>query len=191
MFTLVSINANGLHVEDKWLGFIHWLQSLPVVVDIVCIQESHCVSDTECLSWFRTSGFSAVASSGTNKSCSVLVLFRPCFSLVKTWPDSSGRSLMVEFSYSDSIFRVCSLYVPNRNPDRDDFLIHVSDLVDPSIPTLPCGDFHTVFDRVSDRRGSCPFHLSCESTPLLTSLFSDCCTADVWRSLHPSQSCFT
>ena len=98
---------------------------------------------------------------------------------------------MVELKFSDCLFLVCSLYAPNRNPDTDEFLVHVPDLADPSIPTLLCGDFNTVFDRVSDRRGSCPFDVSHERTPLLTSLFSDCCAADVWHLLHPSQSCFT
>ena len=82
---------------------------------------------------------------GKTKSCGVIVLFRPCFSLVKSWPGTSGRSLVAEFKCSDFVFLVCSLYAPNRNPDRDDFLIECADLVDPSVPTLLCGDFNTVF----------------------------------------------
>ena len=75
MFTLISININGLRDGDKQLGFVHWLQSLPSVIDFVFIQESHCVSDAECLAWFRSSGFSFVASHGTKKFCGVIVLF--------------------------------------------------------------------------------------------------------------------
>ena len=30
-------------------------------------------------------------------------------------------------------------------------------LIDPAIPTLLCGDFNSVLDRVLDRHGSCPF----------------------------------
>ena len=104
-----------------------------------------------------------MASHGTNKSCGVIILFRPCFSLVKSWPGTSGRSLMAEF-----VFRVCSWYAPNRNPARDDFLIECADLVDPSVPTLLCGDFNTVFDRLADRRGSCPWDNSRESTSALS-----------------------
>lgn len=40
---------------------------------------------------------------------------------------------MAEFKCSDFVFRVCSLYAPNRNPDRDDYLIECADLVDPSV----------------------------------------------------------
>ena len=75
MLTLISININGLRDGDKQLGFFHWLQSLPSVIDFVFIQESHCVSDAECLAWFRSSGFSFVASHGTKKFCGVIVLF--------------------------------------------------------------------------------------------------------------------
>ena len=57
------------------------------------------------------------------KSCGVAVLFRPCFSLIKSWPDTSGRSLMAEFNCSDFVFRVCSLYAPNTDPERDEFMV--------------------------------------------------------------------
>lgn len=191
MFTLLSINANGLCNEDKRLSFIHWLQSLPSVIDFVCIRKSHCASDVECSAWFRSSGFSFVASHGTNRSCGVVVLFRPCFSVVKSWPGSSGCSLMVEFKCSDFVFCVCSLYAPNRNPDLDELLVDCAKLVDPSIPTLLCGDFNTVFDRLEDCCGSCPLDDSRKSTPLSTSLFSECCVADIWHLLHPSQPSFT
>ena len=98
---------------------------------------------------------------------------------------------MAEFKCSDFVFRVCSLYAPNRNPDRENFLIECADLVDPSVPTLLCGDFNTVFDRLADRRGSCPWHNSQESTSALSSLFSECCVSDIWLLLYPSQSGFT
>ena len=36
-------------------------------------------------------------------------------------------------------------------------------MIDPSIPTLVCGDFNAVFDRALDRRGSNIFDASRES----------------------------
>ena len=36
------------------------------------------------------------------------------------------------------------------------FLHQCVDHIDPSIPSLLCGDFNTVFDRLTDRRGSAP-----------------------------------
>ena len=39
-FNVISINANRLRMADKRAGFLQWLHSLHVVVDVVCIQES-------------------------------------------------------------------------------------------------------------------------------------------------------
>ena len=102
-----------------------------------------------------------------------------------------GRFVLVELAFRGAVFRVVSIYAPNRNPDRDDFFVRCVNAVDPSVPTLLCGDFNTVFDRVVDRRGSCSFDVSCESSAMLSSLFSDCCVVDIWRELHPGVSAFS
>ena len=86
---------------------------------------------------------------------------------------------------------MASIYVPNRNPDHDDFFVRCVNAVDLTVPTLLCGDFNTVIDRVVDRRGSCPFDVSRESSAMLSSLFSDCCAVDIWRDLHPGVSSFS
>ena len=80
---------------------------------------------------------------------------------------------LVEFGLRGSVFRVASIYAPNRNPDRDAFFVRCIDSIDPAIPTLLCGDFDTVLDRVLDRRGSCPFDDSRESSALLSAMFLD------------------
>ena len=71
---------------------------------------------------------------------------------------------MCEFSFHDATFRVLCLYAPNRNPARDLFFNSISDAVNPSIPTVLCGDFNTVFDRALDRFGSSADDTSREST---------------------------
>ena len=63
--------------------------------------------------------------------------------------------------------------------------------VDPSVPTLLCGDFNAVFDRLWDRVGSDPFDTARESSVALSRLFSSCCVLDIWRYLHPSSNSFT
>lgn len=185
------MNVNGLRQADKRAGLVHWLRSLPSVIDIICLQETHCISVLEGQSWFRSTGLSCAVSPGSNHSSGVVMLFRPHISLLRSWPDQSGRHLLAEFRSSDTVFRVCSIYAPNHNPDRDCFFEDVVDSIDPTIPTLLCGDFNTVFDRTADRRGSCPLDTSHESTAGLVSLFSECSVVDVWRSLHPTDQCFT
>ena len=55
--------------------------------------------------------------------------------------------------------------------------------VDPSVPTLLCGDFNAVFDLLLDRVGSDPFDTARESSVALSRLFSSCCVLDIWRYL--------
>ena len=189
--SIITLNTNGLRGSDKRLGLLQWLQALSVVPDVVCLQEVHCVSDVECQSWFRSSGYLSVVSPGSNKSCGCIILYRPVLSFVKSWLDDDGRFLQCEFVYCGKSFRVVSLYAPNRNPARHDFFERVPSLVDPSVPTVVCGDFNAVFDRSLDRFGSDTADTSRESSVALSHLFESCCCVDIWRYLHPSSSCFT
>ena len=178
-------------MADKRAGFLQWLHSLPVVVDVVCIQEYHCVSLAECDLWFRSSCFPSVVSPGSKKSCGCVVLFRPTLSLVQSWADEEGRLLQCEFSFCDQSFCVILLYAPNRNPVRNQFLEQLADEVDPSIPTLLCGDFNTVFDRNLDCSGSDSSDTWRESSAALATLFESCCCIDAWRYLHPTSAGFS
>lgn len=141
----------------------------------------HCASLAECDLWFRSSGFLSVVSSGSKKSYGCVVLFPPPLSLAQSSTGEEGHLFQCEFSFRDQSFRVVSLYAPNRNPVRNQFLEQLADEVDPSIPTLLCGDFNTVFDRNLDRSGS----------DALTTLFQSCCCIDAWRYLHPTSAGFS
>ena len=189
--SIVQLNTNGLRSPDKRAGLLQWLRSLSVIPDVVCLQEVHCVNDVECQSWFRSSGFQAVVSPGSKKSCGCIVLFRPSLSLVKFSSDDNGRFVLCEFRFHNKLFRVVSLYAPNRNPARDQFLDLVPSWVDPTVPTVVCGDFNTVWDRSLDRAGSATADTSRESSDTLSWLFDECCVVDIWRYLHPSSSGYT
>lgn len=150
-------------------GYVPFLLSL-----MLCVSKrrmTHCVSDFEGQSWFRSSGFLSVVSPGSNKSGGCIILYRPALSLVKSWSDDDGRLLQCEFVLLGKTFRVVSLYALNRNPARDLFFDEVIPFVDPAIPTVLCGDFNTVFDRSMDRRGSDASDVSRESTAALVHLF--------------------
>ena len=189
--SILSLNCNGIRDQSKRIGLVQWLRSLPLCVDVVCLQETHCHSTVECQSWFSSSGFCSVVSPGSVHSCGCIVLYRPSLSLVNSWCDSDGRFLQCEFSLHQESFRVCCVYGPNRNPARDQFLDDISPRVDPSIPTLLAADFNTVFDRALDRFGSDPSDSFRESSAHLCSLFDACCVVNIWRYLHPSSSNFT
>ena len=189
--SILTLNCNGVRDQSKRCGLVQWLRSLPVSVDVVCLQETHCLSTVECSSWFLSSGFSSVLSPGSAHSCGCIVLFRPSLSLVNSWSDVNGRFLQCEFSFLGKSFRVCCIYGPNRNPARDQFLDDLHPRIDPSIPTVLAGDFNTVFDRSLDRLGSDPADSSRESSSSLRDLFEACCAVDIWRYMHPSSSSFT
>ena len=189
--SIISLNINGIRSPDKHLGFSHWLRSLSVVPDVVCLQEMHSESDVECHSWFRSSGFLSVVSPGSNKSRGCIILDRPVLSLVKLWSDDDGRLLQCEFDLLGKMFRVVSLYTPNCNPARDLFFDEVIPFVDLAVPAVLCGDFNSVFDHSMDCRGSDVSDDSRESTAALAHLFDSCCVIDTWRYLHPSSSCCT
>ena len=189
--SVLSLNCNGIRDQSKRAGLVQWLRSLPVSVDVVCLQETHCVSQADCTLWFSFTGFLSCLSPSSNHSCGCVVLYCPSLSFVDSWMDTGGRYLQCEFSLLDKSFRICCLYAPNRNPDHGQFLDDVSDKVDPSIPTLLVGDFNTVFDWSKDCRGSNPFDDSHESSVRLAALFESCCVIDIWHYLHPDSSPFT
>ena len=188
--SVLSLSVDGLRDSSKRAALLQWLHAVPLV-DVVCLQEVYCVPESECQFWFRSSGFSSFVSPGSNRSSGCIVLFRPSLSLVTSWADSEGRLLQSEFLFRGVDFRVISLYAPNRNPQRNDFLDSVLTYVDPSVPTILAGDFNSVFDRAVDRRGSCVDNDSRESSVALARLFRNCCCVDVWRHLFPSQRGFT
>ena len=189
--TIMSLNVNGLRDVHKRRGVMQWLSSLPSPVDVVCLQETHCLSEAECRFWFLSSGFTCLVSPGSVHSCGCIVLFRPTVHFVRSWPDDAGRYLLAEFTFHDSCFRVLCAYAPNRNPARDLFFDQLVALVDPAIPTVLCGDFNTVFDCSLDRAGSVVDDVSRESTLDLTRLFDACCVVDIWRCLHLTTLAFT
>ena len=188
--SVLSFIVDGLRDSLKRAALLQWLHAAPSV-DVVCLQEVHCVSESECQFWSRSSGFSSCVSPGSNGSCGCIVLFRPSLSLVTSWSDSEGRLLQCEFQLRGVRFRVVSLYDPNRNPQRNDFLDILHTYVDPSAPTILAGDFNSGFDRAVDRGGSCVDIDSRERLVALARLFTNCCCVDVWRHLFPSRPGFT
>ena len=138
-----------------------------------------------------SSGFECSVSPGTARSAGCIVLFRPPLSLEAFWTDSDGCFLRLDFSFRVVRFRVACLYAPNGIPERDLFLAHVTDNLDPGTPTILAGDFNTFFNWSLDRCGSVVVDTSRESSAALARLFKEVCCEDIWRYLHPSSSGFT
>ena len=144
-FSVISLNCNGLRDVDKCRGVMQWLNSLLSLADVICLQETHCLSEAECRTWFSSSGLSGLGSPSSARLCGCIMFFRPILSFVRSWVDDAGRYIKAEFAFQDCCFRVLCVYAPNCNPAWDLFFDQLDALVDPAIPTLLCGDFNTVF----------------------------------------------
>ena len=118
-FTVISVNVIGLRDGDKRLGFLQWLSHLSP--SVVCLQETHAVSNDDLLSWFSRFGYLCAGSFGTNYSRGVVVFYRLVLECRSVVCEFDGRFVLVEFRLRGSVFRVASIYAPNRNPDRDAF----------------------------------------------------------------------
>ena len=103
------------------------------------------MSNVECQSWFRSSGFLSVVSPGSNKSHGCIILYCPVLSLVKSWSDDDGSLLQCEFVLLGKTFHDVSLYAPNCNPARDLFFDEVIPFVDPAVPHWPLWGFQYCF----------------------------------------------
>ena len=70
---------------------------------------------------------------GTAHARGLVILYRPRLFLNRSWVELGGRFAMAEFMDGNFLFRVVCIYAPNRNPERDSFLLSCSDFKDPSI----------------------------------------------------------
>jgi len=188
MFSFITINVNDLHDPNNRMSFLQWLSHLSA--DIVCLQETRVSSCAEADSWFSSFGFLVHSSPGSIRLCGSVILYRPTFVLAKSFTDRDVRFVFMHFKKDDLLFGVTCLYAPNRNPDRNEFFDYCADQIDPSVPTLLCGDFNTVFDRALDCHDAVPD--SChESSIALGNLFHILSVSDVWRFVHPASVAFT
>jgi len=153
-FNFLTLNDNGIRDPIKRTGLLQWLSQLSC--DFVCVQETHVTDTAEAASWFSSSGFLTVTVSGTAHFRGQVLLYRPSVCFVNSWIELEGRFLMAEFSRRYYVFRIASVYAPNRKPEHDEFFTSCLEFTDPSVPTILGGDFNAVFDRARDRRGSDP-----------------------------------
>lgn len=120
----------------------------------------------------------------------VSLFFLGRYSLVDVVRDSFGRFVRARLLHADSTFDVVLLYAPNLWSGRVLFFPSLLPLLDPSVPTLLCGDFNSVMDPGRDCRNAGGQSLT-DTPDILVSLFRDLSCVDVWRSCHPTQQAFT
>ena len=105
-------------------------------------------------------GYDFIVSPGSNRSRGSVILFKNSISLKNHCVDSEGRLVLGEFAIRELPFRVCCVYAPNQVRARNEFFEFCCDFIDSGIPTVVCGDFNTIFNQSTDRRGSDPLDSS-------------------------------
>ena len=95
---------------NKRAGLLEWLSHL--LLDFVCLQETHVLSADDCNSWFSSFGFFSLASPGSAHSCGSVILYRPCYSLLHFQIDADGRFVLAEFKFHEIIFCVVFFLCP-------------------------------------------------------------------------------
>ena len=179
---IATLNIHGLRDVNKRMSFIQWLHF--VDWDVLCLQESYVTSKDECGAWFSSAGYDSIVSPGSNRSRGSVILFKNSISLKNHWVDSEGRLVLGELAIRELSFRVCCVYAPNQVRARNEFFEFCCDFIDPGIPTVVCGDFNTVINRSTDRRGSEPLDSSRECSlalqeflrPVVCQVFGRTCT---------------
>lgn len=196
--SILTLNCQGLRDRSKRSVLFSWLNC--VKPDIVCLQETHCVSQAEFLTWIQhesdTSNnlrrFRGLSSPGTCRSRGSAILHTDALSVVSSVSDHCGRSQIVHFSLGDVTFQLANIYGPNKKQDGIEFFASLLPLLDPTLQTILCGDFNTVVDASIDRRGcnaSSPWAYNWPST--LANLTSEMDLHDIWRLRHPTRQEYT
>ena len=164
--------------------------------DIVCLQETHAPSHDTIKKWFANSGYRLASSCHTNKSCGTAILIKDCFTVTKIIKDDAGRFVQVLVNFGEDQLSFVSLYAPNKNPERNTFLLSLADLIDLSRPVFLAGDFNSVLDPLLDRKRrpsfvDGPSSRFRESGAALQSLLQQTQTYPLWRDLHPGRIAYS
>ena len=194
MFSVLSLNVNGLNDRLKRTALVDWLKCIKV--DVACLQETNAPSHESIRKWFANSGFRVVSSSISAKRCGTALLIREPYSVTKVIHDDGGCFVQALVDLGDDQLSFVSLYAPNKNPERNSFFASITGLIDLSRPTFVFGDFNSVLDSGLDRKRHPSFPGSAsaasqESGVALQSLLSYTQTYPVWRTLHPTQMAYS
>ena len=185
----------SLRSAENCLTLFSWLNC--VKADFICLQETHSTSAAEFLSWVKAESemsnnlqnYSVLSLPGSLRSSGVAILFRPTFKLVSSHIGNNGRVIIAQFSDisgDPAPFQITNIYGPNRKQLGEEFFEEILPLMDPSLPTVLCGDFNTVPDANLDRVGCNTDSYWSYSWPLSLSLLTQGMDlVDVWRQQHP------
>lgn len=199
---LLSLNVNGLRDKDKRRCLFNLLERDKW--DIILLQETHHSSAEEGAAWAQEgpSGLRCNWSGPafwchfTSQSRGVAVLLRPTAptaAVTVRHYSTTGRTLLVDFTFSGQPYTVASVYAPAAAAERQQY--YTQELL-PSLPASRCllvgGDFNCIAGQLDmlDPAGQ-PGQRTQGYWTGLRLVETDHQLYDVWRDLHPSRRAFT
>ena len=163
-FTFMTLNVQGLRNVRNRQTLFSWLNCAKP--DIICLQETHSISEEGFRAWITSETnnnnnqqqYLVASSPGSARRAGVAILYEPSFKVNDTRKDSHGRLIIVSFSHDEveSAFQVINVYGPNQKRPGEEFFASLPPFVDPTLPTILCGDFNAVVDPYRDRFGLLP-----------------------------------
>ena len=198
IITTITLNCQGLRNATQRSVLFSWLSCFSPT--IVCLQETHSTSQAEFDEWLANESnhdnnkpnYKALSSPGTTRSRGVAVLYHPSLTVIHSASDSQGRLQVIHFSLHSRPFQFVNVYGPNQKQPGVTFFQSILPLVDPSLPTIVCGDFNTVVDTTIDRIGCNPHSPWAYNWPhTLAALTTNLDLVDIWRQRHPHERAYT
>nr|BAA25763.1 reverse transcriptase [Chlorella vulgaris] len=197
---LLSLNVNGLRDRDKRRCLFNLLERDRW--DIILLQETHHSSTEEGTAWAQEGPAGVRCNwSGpafwchfTSQSRGVAVLLRPTAStaaITVRHCSTTGRTLLVDFTYCGQPYTVASVYAPAAAADRQQY--YTQELL-PSLPAARCllvgGDFNCIAGQ-QDMAAGQPGQRTHGYWTGLRLVETEHQLYDVWRDLNPSSRAFT
>jgi exonuclease III len=194
---VATLNCKGMTNAVKRRRVFAWLRQHRV--DVVCLQETHCIS-TDIADWSFGWGAPHLSlwshSADDSRSAGTTLLFnrrRFCDTDINSQQiDVNGRFIVADITVAPSVvIRVAGVYAPNAPGDRQQFFIDLQESIE-SLPTnhshdILLGDFNCISDPILDRIRGSLVPSSLTGSLELAALASSLSTVDIWRHLHPTQ----
>ena len=126
---ILSQNVRGLHNKQKRRKLFNWFETMKA--DIILLQETFCTQNSMPLFKSDWKGLMFNACSDSNHSRGVAVLFKSSLhvKIISTHTSSDGRNIIVNFEYNDTTFSAVSVYAPNSENERIQYLIKLEDWI--------------------------------------------------------------
>lgn len=197
MVSLGTFNVRGLRNPLKRKKVFDYIRSTKT--DIMCLQETHCGTEEEKLTWGKEWGGKAFWSNKRNNSGGTCVLLSKQFSdynLKKQLFGIEGRMQLMLFDFKtiDQTILLINVYAPNGKLERKTFYEKVSKEIKDTNwvydGILFTGDFNCVCSKKDKSRFQDVIEKD-KSAQFLAEMCNNFDLEDIWRRLNPEKRQYT